>query len=95
MTTRRELGRLFAGIILGASLAVPAFAAEDTLPATMDRPDGFPQRPLTMIVPYGPGGGSGQVAAAMARKASNKPGKSAPRPLFFRAMFGVARVPIR
>jgi tripartite-type tricarboxylate transporter receptor subunit TctC len=67
MTTRRELGRLFAGIILGASLAVPAFAAEDTLPASMDKPDGFPQRPLTMIVPYGPGGGSGQVAAAMAQ----------------------------
>jgi tripartite-type tricarboxylate transporter receptor subunit TctC len=67
MTTRRKLGRLFAGIILGASMAVPAFAAEDTLPATMDKPDGFPQRPLVMIVPYGPGGGSGQVAAAMAQ----------------------------
>ena len=67
MTTRRELGRLFAGIILGASLAVPAFAAEDTLPDSMERPDGFPKRPLTMIVPYGPGGGSGQVASAMAQ----------------------------
>ncbi len=67
MTTRRELGRLFAGIILGASLAVPAFAAEDTLPDSMERPDGYPKRPLTMIVPYGPGGGSGQVASAMAQ----------------------------
>ena len=27
---------------------------------------GFPERALTMIVPYGPAGGSGQVAAAMA-----------------------------
>ena len=34
--------------------------------ASMDRPNGFPDRALTMIVPYGPGGGSGQVAAAMA-----------------------------
>jgi len=34
--------------------------------ANMDRPNGFPDRALTMIVPYGPGGGSGQVAAAMA-----------------------------
>ena len=67
MTTRRELGKLIAGIILGASLAVPAFAAEDTLPDSMERPDGFPKRPLTMIVPYGPGGGSGQVASAMAQ----------------------------
>jgi tripartite-type tricarboxylate transporter receptor subunit TctC len=33
----------------------------------MERPDGFPKRPLTMIVPYGPGGGSGQVASAMAQ----------------------------
>ena len=34
--------------------------------ATMDKPGGFPERALTMIVPYGPAGGSGQVAAAMA-----------------------------
>ena len=31
--------------------------------ASMDKPGGFPDRALTMIVPYGPGGGSGQVAA--------------------------------
>ena len=34
--------------------------------ASMDKPGGFPDRALTMIVPYGPGGGSGQIAAAMA-----------------------------
>jgi len=34
--------------------------------ASFDKPDGFPERALTMIVPYGPAGGSGQVAAAMA-----------------------------
>ncbi len=34
--------------------------------ASMKGPNGFPDRALTMIVPYGPGGGSGQVAAAMA-----------------------------
>ncbi len=34
--------------------------------ASMEGPNGFPDRALTMIVPYGPGGGSGQVAAAMA-----------------------------
>lgn len=34
--------------------------------ASMEKPGGFPERALTMIVPYGPAGGSGQVAAAMA-----------------------------
>jgi tripartite-type tricarboxylate transporter receptor subunit TctC len=67
MATKRDIGRLFAGALLGATLALPALAAEDTLPASMDRPGGFPERPLTMIVPYGPGGGSGQVSRAMAQ----------------------------
>jgi tripartite-type tricarboxylate transporter receptor subunit TctC len=34
---------------------------------SMEKPGGFPDRPLTMIVPYGPAGGSGQVAAGMAK----------------------------
>ena len=34
--------------------------------ASKAKPSGFPERALTMVVPYGPGGGSGQVAAAMA-----------------------------
>ena len=34
--------------------------------ASMAKPGGFPDRALTMIVPYGPAGGSGQIAAAMA-----------------------------
>ena len=34
--------------------------------SSMAKPSGFPSRALTMIVPYGPGGGSGQIAAAMA-----------------------------
>ena len=32
----------------------------------MAKPDGFPSRALTMIVPYGPAGGSGQIAAIKA-----------------------------
>ncbi len=65
MVTRRDIGKLFAGALLGATLALPALAAEDKLPASMDKPGGFPERPLNMIVPYGPGGGSGQVSRAM------------------------------
>ena len=44
--------------------------------ASMDKPGGFPDRALTMIVPYGPGGGSGQVAAAMAEAVTGLTGVS-------------------
>jgi tripartite-type tricarboxylate transporter receptor subunit TctC len=46
---------------------VYAACAPDALPATKDSPGGFPARALTMVVPYGPAGGSGQVAQAMAQ----------------------------
>lgn len=32
----------------------------------LDKPGGFPERPLTIIVPYGAGGGSDQLSRAMA-----------------------------
>ena len=44
--------------------------------ASMDKPGGFPDRALTMIVPYGPAGGSGQVAAAMAEAVTELTGVS-------------------
>ena len=47
--------------------AAYAVCATDNLPATAKSPNGYPARALTMIVPYGPAGGSGQVAQAMAR----------------------------
>lgn len=63
MNTR--LGTAFVSFFLVAGSA--AFAAECVRPeASFDKPDGFPERALTMVVPYGPAGGSGQVAAAMA-----------------------------
>jgi len=40
--------------------------ATDSLPSSVEGPGGFPERALTMVVPYGPAGGSGQVAQAMA-----------------------------
>jgi tripartite-type tricarboxylate transporter receptor subunit TctC len=44
-----------------------AVAAAVTLPAfAQEKPADFPERPLTMIVPYGAGGGSDQLARAMA-----------------------------
>ena len=35
--------------------------------ASMDKPGGFPERALTMIVPYGPGGGSGSSCCGHGR----------------------------
>ena len=64
--------RLTAGLVtvtvaaLSANSAWAACAA-DNLPASMAKPSGFPERALTMTVPYGPAGGSGQVAQAMAQ----------------------------
>lgn len=43
-----------------------AMCATDGLPAKRDKAGDYPARALTMIVPYGPAGGSGQVAQAMA-----------------------------
>ncbi len=60
-----SLGGVLAAALVGFGLALPAQATEDNLPAMMEKPNGFPERPLTMIVPYGPGGGSGQVSRAM------------------------------
>jgi len=46
------------------------------LPASMAKPDGFPERALTMVVPYGPAGGSGQVSQAMAQAVTELTGVS-------------------
>ena len=51
---------------ISANLAYAA-CATDGLPVSVDGPDGYPKRALTMVVPYGPAGGSGQVAQAMAQ----------------------------
>jgi len=72
-----KLRKYLAGgaVVLATSLvsAQTAYAAcaTDGLPSSMDKPGGFPQRALTMVVPYGPAGGSGQVAQAMAQAVSD------------------------
>jgi len=65
----------FASMALSANAAYAA-CATDGLPSSMDKPGGFPQRALTMVVPYGPAGGSGQVAQAMATAVSDLTGVS-------------------
>ena len=64
-----------ATMLLSANVAYAA-CATDGLPASMDKPGGYPERALTMIVPYGPAGGSGQVAQAMAQAVSELTGVS-------------------
>ena len=59
------LGTSIVSVFLATGTAALAF--ECVRPeASFDKPGGFPERALTMVVPYGPAGGSGQVAAAMA-----------------------------
>ena len=61
-------------LVIGASSAY-AFECK-VKDAEMTKPDGFPDRALTMIVPYGPAGGSGQVASAMAEAVTSLTGVS-------------------
>jgi len=62
-----ELGRLVLTTICIISFTGVANSFEcKEKRSSMPKPSGFPSRALTMIVPYGPGGGSGQIAAAMA-----------------------------
>ena len=70
-------GVLLAGMVTGVSTA--SFAGGHGFKCkvseeSMAKPGGFPDRALTMIVPYGPGGGSGQVAAAMAKSVTDLTG---------------------
>ena len=69
VTTKKFLvsvGSVVTAMTLSAGTAF-AGCATDGLPGSMDRPGGFPERALGMVVPYGPAGGSGQVAQAMAQ----------------------------
>lgn len=65
-----------AAFALSASTAYAAVCATDGLPSSQVKPDGYPARALTMVVPYGPAGGSGQVSQAMARAVSELTGIS-------------------
>ncbi|MEC9369085.1 MAG: tripartite tricarboxylate transporter substrate binding protein [Pseudomonadota bacterium] len=68
MYSRRQMfiGTTALAVVLGLSASAFAECVTDKLPAKLAGPGGFPERPLTMIVPYGPAGGSGQVAQGMA-----------------------------
>ncbi len=61
MSTTRTL----TGMAVAAGLAVSVAASASA--EMLEKPEGFGLRPLTMIVPFGPGGGSDQLARAMAK----------------------------
>ena len=66
---------VLATTILTANTAYAA-CATDGMPATKAKAGDYPARALTMVVPYGPAGGSGQVAQAMAKAVSDLTGVS-------------------
>ena len=49
-----------AAVLFGAATGLSGSAL------ALDKPSGFPERPVTIIVPYGAGGGSDQLSRAMA-----------------------------
>lgn len=61
-----QSGNVVVAMALSANVVFAACATEG-LAASAEGPGGFPERALTMIVPYGPAGGSGQVSQAMAQ----------------------------
>ena len=68
-------GVALASMALSANMAYAA-CATDGMPSSADKPGGYPARALSMVVPYGPAGGSGQVSQAMARAVSDLTGVS-------------------
>ncbi|MFQ5882132.1 MAG: tripartite tricarboxylate transporter substrate binding protein [Candidatus Methylomirabilales bacterium] len=54
----------YLALLVGAVLAAGPWAS--AWAAKMPKPAGFPERPITIIVPYGAGGGSDQLTRAMA-----------------------------
>lgn len=78
MNLKKYLANTAVALAVATVTAGNAFAAcaTDDYPAEMAKPDGFPARALSMVVPYGPAGGSGQVAQAMAEAVSDLTGVS-------------------
>ena len=66
---RREFILLFAGAMVGGTLATPPFVVHAQTPGN------YPDRPITLIVPYAPGGGNDVVARAVADPMSKSLGQ--------------------
>ncbi|MGA1727840.1 MAG: hypothetical protein ACO38U_06240, partial [Burkholderiaceae bacterium] len=52
--------------VLGLSVIAASLATTPVLAQTLAKPGKFPERPVTVYVPYGPGGGSDQLSRAWA-----------------------------
>ena len=64
----RKLGLIIGSVaLLAFSTSTVLLQGEASAQMKVEKPDGFPTRPITMIVPFGAGGGSDQLARAMAK----------------------------
>lgn len=66
MKTKNFILQIAAGILAVGFAGNALIGTQDAQAADIKKPANFPTRPLTMIVPYGAGGGSDQLARAMA-----------------------------
>ena len=62
--------------VAGATAVIAVLLMAGPAAAMPDKPAGFGNRPLTMIVPFGAGGGSDQLARAMAKAMEEEAGLS-------------------
>ena len=62
--------------VAGATAVISVLLMAGPAAAMPDKPAGFGNRPLTMIVPFGAGGGSDQLARAMAKAMEEEAGLS-------------------
>lgn len=65
------LRKITGTVILGVVVSTAPMVANAEMPV---KPDGFPERPITMIVPFGPGGGSDQMGRAISGPMSDAMG---------------------
>ena len=65
MRLRNKILTTISVIAVGIAMTGSNGAGAAGMPDMMAKPGGFPERPLSMVVPYGPGGGSGQVSRGM------------------------------
>ena len=65
------LRKITGTVILGVVVSTAPMVANAEMPV---KPDGFPERPITMIVPFGPGGGSDQMGRSISGPMSDAMG---------------------
>ena len=74
--TTRTWHTMPAALLVLATTAAAALTAGFSAPAAAQEPASWPSRPLTLVVPFPPGGPTDQVAPVLAQQLSTQLGQS-------------------